>query len=276
MNYYERHIGDYLKDTAHLSLLEHGVYTRLLDVYYTREGAVPAKDVARLVGARSKDEREALAVVLAEFFELRDDGAHHQKRADAEIERFRSKSDKARASINKRWEKARAVEETNNEGNTNVSAGGYERITDDIHRAPVPSNQTPVTKPQTPNPKAARIGINTIGVSADAEAARPEIPPPDPSKSPTRRGAVAVILRSGGVSDATQAHPTVVDWAQRGVTDQQLRDAIEIARTRKPSGDIPVAYLKPIVTELHERPVDAGGSKERDWDFIFGLKERTA
>jgi uncharacterized protein YdaU (DUF1376 family) len=32
VNYYERHIGDYLKDTAHLSLLEHGIYTRLLDV----------------------------------------------------------------------------------------------------------------------------------------------------------------------------------------------------------------------------------------------------
>jgi len=129
----------------------------------------------------------------------------------------------------------------------------------------------------TKTPEAARIDpISAAAAEAEAAAARSEIPPPDPSKCPTRRGAVAVILRSGGVSDATQAHPTVVDWAQRGVTDQQLRDAIEIARTRKTSGDIPVAYLKPIVTELHERPVDAGGSKERDWDRIFGPQERTA
>jgi uncharacterized protein YdaU (DUF1376 family) len=124
-------------------------------------------------------------------------------------------------------------------------------------------------------PEAARINpITAPAAETEAAVARASIPPPDLARSPTRRGAVAVILRSGGVSDATQAHPTVVDWAQRGVTDQQLRDAIEIARTRKPSGDIPVAYLKPIVTELHGRPVDAGGSKERDWDFIFGLKER--
>ena len=34
MNYHKRHIGDYLKDTAHLSLLEH-VYARLLDVRTT-------------------------------------------------------------------------------------------------------------------------------------------------------------------------------------------------------------------------------------------------
>jgi hypothetical protein len=48
VNYYERHIGDYLKDTAHLSLLEHGIYTRLLDVYYTRECPIPKAEVSRL------------------------------------------------------------------------------------------------------------------------------------------------------------------------------------------------------------------------------------
>ena len=54
INYYKRHIGDYMKDASHLSLLEHGVYMRLLDVYYTRESAVPVDHAARLFGARSK------------------------------------------------------------------------------------------------------------------------------------------------------------------------------------------------------------------------------
>ena len=148
MNYYERHIGDYLKDTAHLSLLEHGIYSRLMDVYYTRESGIPEKDAARLIGARSKEEREALAAVLQEFFVLVG-GVYQQTRCEAEIERFRSKSEKARASIAKRWEKARPVTDSNNEGNTNVSHNGYERITDEIHRAPVPSNQSPVTKERT-------------------------------------------------------------------------------------------------------------------------------
>ena len=59
MNYYKRHIGDYAAATRHLSLLEHGVYCMLLDVYYTSERALPAelKAVQRLVGAKSKDER---------------------------------------------------------------------------------------------------------------------------------------------------------------------------------------------------------------------------
>lgn len=102
MNYYERHIGDYLKDTAHLSLLEHGIYTRLLDVYYTRETAIPADQVARLIGARSKEEREALEAVLAEFFYLVD-GVFHQDRCERKIERFGDKQRKAKASADARW-----------------------------------------------------------------------------------------------------------------------------------------------------------------------------
>jgi uncharacterized protein YdaU (DUF1376 family) len=102
MNYYERHIGDYLKDTAHLSLLEHGIYTRLLDVYYTREGAIPESDAARLIGARSKDEREALKAVLSEFFKLVE-GACVQDRADREIARFKDKQAKAKKSAEARW-----------------------------------------------------------------------------------------------------------------------------------------------------------------------------
>lgn len=86
MNYYERHIGDYLKDTAHLSLLEHGVYARLLDVYYTREQPFAPGEAARLVGARTKEERAAVESVLAEFFV---DG--RQARCDREIERYQAR-----------------------------------------------------------------------------------------------------------------------------------------------------------------------------------------
>lgn len=84
MNYYQRHIGDYVRDTSHLSLLEHGVYSRLMDLYYLREAPLPAKDIARLVGAKSKDERAALNQVLIEFFR-QDNDCWVQARCDAEI-----------------------------------------------------------------------------------------------------------------------------------------------------------------------------------------------
>lgn len=84
MNYYRLHIGDYLRDTAHLSLLEHGAYARLLQVYYTREAPIADADKYRLIGARTPEERAAVDVVLAEFF-VPADGAWVQSRCDREI-----------------------------------------------------------------------------------------------------------------------------------------------------------------------------------------------
>lgn len=86
MNYYKRHIGDYAAATRHLSLLEHGVYCLLLDVYYTTEKPLPADEraVFRLVGARSDDEREAVKTILGEFFTSAPDG-YRQPRCDEEI-----------------------------------------------------------------------------------------------------------------------------------------------------------------------------------------------
>lgn len=84
MNHYPRHIGDYLKDTSHLSLLEHGVYTRLLDVYYTREAPIPPEQAERLVGARTREEKAALQAILSEFFIPSPEG-WRQSRADREI-----------------------------------------------------------------------------------------------------------------------------------------------------------------------------------------------
>lgn len=42
MNFYEHHLGDYMRDTAHLSMIEDAAYRRLLDAYYIREAPLPA------------------------------------------------------------------------------------------------------------------------------------------------------------------------------------------------------------------------------------------
>lgn len=104
MNYYEHHIGDYAAATAHLSLLEDAIYSRLLRRYYLQEEPLPVevRQVARLAGARTPEEVEAVEVVLAEFFVQEADGWHN-KRADEEIKRYQAKQDKARASANARW-----------------------------------------------------------------------------------------------------------------------------------------------------------------------------
>ena len=76
MHYYQHNIGDYRKDTSHLSLLEHGIYRQLLDSYYLDE--VPlCNDLAKLMrshSVRNADEQQALQNVLTDFFELTEEG----------------------------------------------------------------------------------------------------------------------------------------------------------------------------------------------------------
>lgn len=87
MNYYERHLGDYARDTAHLSLLEHGVYTLLLDRYYSTEAPIPVDQAHRIARARSRDEKAAVDAVLSEFFTQSPEGWRNA-RCDAEIARY--------------------------------------------------------------------------------------------------------------------------------------------------------------------------------------------
>lgn len=90
MNYYERHLGDYAKDTAHLTMIEHGAYSLLLDRYYGTEQGIPADQAHRIARARTKEEKAAVDVVLAEFF-LLVDGIWTNQRAEEEIRRERKK-----------------------------------------------------------------------------------------------------------------------------------------------------------------------------------------
>lgn len=264
MNYYEHHLGDYLRDTAHLSMLEDAAYRRLLDAYYIREKALPldVRECCKLVRATSKQERDAVAYVLREFFRETEDG-YRQKRADAEIARFQEKQAKAKRSAEARW----SAKRSESEGNANASADAMR--THSEGNAPRARPQAPSTKHQTPeNPEAAHFDVTIPGPEKPQRAAPPD-PVPKPPESPTRRGAVAVLLRSLGVA-CTYADPTVCEWAQTGVPDELLREAVSVARLRKPAPEsIPVRYLVPIVSELVEKPVDAGGMRERDWSRIW-------
>lgn len=87
MNYYSFHIGDYAVHTRHLSPMEDLAYRRLLDLYYTREGALPPDTlvIARLLGM--KDHYPEVENVLCEFFLQNEDGWSHE-RCDEEIAKY--------------------------------------------------------------------------------------------------------------------------------------------------------------------------------------------
>jgi uncharacterized protein YdaU (DUF1376 family) len=109
VNHYPRHVGDYIRDTVGLTMLEDGAYGRLLDQYYAREAPLPIDKptLYRIARATSKQERAAVDSVLAQFFSKSADG-WRQKRADAEITRYSDRSAMASELARRRWNKGNA------------------------------------------------------------------------------------------------------------------------------------------------------------------------
>jgi hypothetical protein len=121
------------------------------------------------------------------------------------------------------------------------------------------------------------------GQSLKPKAARADADPPAPPETPahpppsaggekqevqaTLRGAMSACLRSEGVKGCTPSHPTVVGWVQRGITVQLVREALDIAREKKPKPDaVPLAYLVPIVTQLLTKPTAGAAAPPRGED----------
>ena len=137
MHWFKLHIGDYAQATAHLTWLEDAAYFRCLRKYYSDHG-LPADlgVVQRLVGARSKQEKEAVERVLNEFFFV-DGDSYRNKRAEKEILKASDKSLKAKDSANTRWMRSHSesiadAEQTLSEGNA--------------IQEPLSKNQKPKTK----------------------------------------------------------------------------------------------------------------------------------
>jgi uncharacterized protein YdaU (DUF1376 family) len=118
MNYYEHHLGDYAEATSHLTFVEDAAYSRCIRKYYSSEQPLPedVKQVQRLVGARTREEKQAVESVLREFFVLQPDGWHNA-RCDEEIARYVDKRTKAKGSANARWNAKRS----DDDGDANAS-----------------------------------------------------------------------------------------------------------------------------------------------------------
>lgn len=142
MNYYPFHLGDYAANTAHLDPMEDLAYRRSLDLYYLREGPLPADpaEVARLL--RLRDHLEAVQTVLNEFFFEADGGWRHA-RCDDEILRMQDRQTKAKAS----------AEASVNARRANAQRTLNERSTDGELPTPTPT-PTPKEKQSTARKRA--------------------------------------------------------------------------------------------------------------------------
>ena len=130
MHYYQFNIGDYRRDTAHLSHLEHGIYRSLIDTYMLEESPLSGdmKELERKHLIRTANEKKALRNVLKDFFKFENSMFLHS-RCDEDIISYRDKSLKASKSAKKRWEKDANAVRTHSEGNANHKPKNHKPIT---------------------------------------------------------------------------------------------------------------------------------------------------
>ena len=253
MNYFELHIGDLTEATAHLSMVEDGAYQRLMRKYYATEKPLPAdlKQVQRLAGARTREEREAVETVLAEFFELQSDG-YHQSRCDAEIGAYHDKQQgkegkKLNAKERQRRARARRAElfdKLRGLGDVppfNATTAELEarlsRVTNSVTRsdgnAPVTrddtATQTPDTRHQTQKPETTSALDTRAGDACKAmkQAGMQAVNPSDPRLLALIEAGATTAEIAGAAAEAV-AGQKGFGWLLAAVEGRR-RDAARIA-----------------------------------------------
>lgn len=183
MNYYERHLGDYAKDAGHLTMLEHGAYTLLLDRYYTTEQGIPAEQAHRVCRARTDDEKAAVDIVLAEFFVLVN-GVWTHDRVEREITKMQAKVKAAREN-GKRGGRPKASQDEASQNQTPTNADTEQKPTGfsvgSTQGAQAKALQSPYTSntPQPPKGRAEAVGLKAWAKALKAKGEK-LIPEDDP------------------------------------------------------------------------------------------------
>ena len=136
MHYYQFNVGDYSSHTQHLTDEEDLAYRRMLDYCYTNEIGLPKDldEIGRLI--RMRTHSDSIANVLKDFFHLKR-GTYINNKVQREIEKFHSKSNKAKQSASIRWAKTKDL------GNANAIQTQCEG---NANHKPLTTNHKPLTK----------------------------------------------------------------------------------------------------------------------------------
>ena len=112
MQFYNHHIGDFIKSTHFLSHEDRSIYLGLLWYFYDTEQPL-TKNLDDLA-MRVKATKDQVMRIINVFFIETDEG-YVNPRAVAELEKTYEKSEKARQNVMKRWEKEKKYDRNTNE-----------------------------------------------------------------------------------------------------------------------------------------------------------------
>lgn len=258
MNFYKHYIGDFQRDTGHLSLTERGAYLALIHHYYATETPLPTEHAAlcRIAGAFTKAERDAVKRV-AGFFEVREGQLWH-KRIEAELEKQADRCDKNRAIALNREARKRAAEHSRAGNGPTTKTPPEDHVScneSSTNRDPnVASSSHENSTIPYPQPEPVSIGIPTL-VAKDRDSLSP--PAREEGEKPigTPAGHACKLLKAEGITDCNPGHPTLIALLDAGVTADELIGAAQTAR--KASAGF--AYVLKVVANNRKRAKDLAG-----------------
>lgn len=208
MNFYKHYIGDFQRDTGHLSLTERGAYLCLIHHYYATEKPLPndIDALCRIAGAVTKIDRAAVKVAIA-FFEPVASGLMHA-RIEAELEKAGEISNTNRSIALAREEKRRAEKaaRTEHEQST-LRAQSVARTEHEQSTKPEPDTRHQV------NPETIASGVDsTVGE-----------PKEENQLAPVAR--VCLGLKAMGYSDTNPHDPKLAALLDAGLSPEEILSA---------------------------------------------------
>jgi len=237
------YVGDYLRDTQHLSTEEHGAYLLLLMECWNRGGALPGEDgqlarIARLSPTKWRRVRDT----LSGFFQICENSWSHS-RISAELKISADKSEKAAASADKRWKNRRG---TDPEADANASPTADA----DAERADMRTGMRSQCQPQPHREIESSSAAKLIPDSMPAA-------PPVAAAGRDWNAVVAEVVEVGGLDPTAliSAEGSIVEWARSGFVPEL--DILPVVRERaaKPGYRAPrtVGWFTPAIREQHAR-----------------------
>lgn len=226
MNFYKHFIGDFQRDTGHLSLTERGAYLALIHHYYATEIPLPNNldSLCRIAGAVSSIERKAVKSIIA-FFEVVDSGLMHN-RIEAEIHKAGEISNTNRDIALAREEKRRAEK-----------LAKLEHVNSTFRAKSVARTEHEQSTNQTPD---TRHHINQELKHTEETLTIPKI---------NELGRVCLAIKSNGIIDINPSNPTFTALLEAGATvDEFTNAAIQAVNAGKPK----FSYLLGIVKNQRE------------------------
>lgn len=257
MNYYRRNLGDYMKDTMDLSVIDHGAYTLLLDAYYATEAPLPAdyESLYRIARAMRTIEQVSVRKVADRYFPIASDGLRHNPRADEEIAIAQAVIEKQRASGVKS-----SVNRRVNQAQTDlIDTGSTDQSTSRSTRQPITTNHQPLTntpQPTTISPGSAKAAdatapnTKTWAAYANAYQTRYRV---QPVRNAKVNAQISNLVKRLGADEAPQVagfyltHNKAIYISSKHSVDLLLRDC-EGLRTEWATGSR--------VTDTHARQMD--------------------